>query len=142
MSSSTQEREVTLLSNVVFGGFFERILRVESILREFLTSAFHSKRQVGSLAEDKEVTERKGEASLCKPAGSWSPRSCSQVLNISLAHRGKIRGCDCRALKDLTYPVPLNFFSCFIFFQTQKTWMGVEGGWRNQALSLQEKVRA
>lgn len=42
-----------------FGGFFERILRVGSILREFLTSAFHSKRQVGSLAEDKEVTERK-----------------------------------------------------------------------------------
>ena len=63
------------------------------------------------------------------------PKEKQQDYEHLLAHPGKSRGRDGRTMKDLMCAVP-QLFNYFIFLHTQKTWMGVEGGWGNQALSL------
>lgn len=114
-SSSSQGDEGTLLANAVLWGNVKGRVNLQStpdFCMSFQTTSVPLPVKTGKL--------RRGEGRpWWKPAGSRGRSCCSQAVNISMAHRGKSRGCDRRALKDLTYPIP-QLFSCFISFQTQK----------------------
>lgn len=57
------------------------------------------------------------------PLLELKPKNCSQVINISVAHHGKSRGCDRRAMR-IGHILSLNFIA--VLFPFRLTKLGLE----------------
>lgn len=57
------------------------------------------------------------------PLLELKPKNCSQVINISMAHHGKSRGCDRRAMR-IGHILSLNFIAVLFPFRLRK--LGLE----------------